>query len=241
MCAYGVHGVEGNRHGVSLKKCTACGYCVKACPASTAAGGALRLAGSEARPDQLYKRLAPQLRLLRKIGGLTVSGGEPLLQREDLAELLTICSGEGVHTAVETSGTLGEDAFDGLLDLVDCWLYGLRPVPKAVDRGMHAAWLRQERNLRYIRANSEAEVVLRVPLIPGMTTSRDSLQQVVGVARAGGVRRLELLPFNPHTGHYYAAMGLEAPAIRKTTKKELARSEAFFISNGLDVKALDRT
>lgn len=197
-CPRSVHqiGADG-RHRLDRERCRQCGSCVDACPDS-----ALSLPTVATTVDQLWSHLAPQLRMLRSIGGITFSGGEALLQAEALRELLLLCREAGVHTAVETSGTLPRHHFEAVADLVGCWLFGLRPTPAYVPPGTDAILP----NLRFLAGRS-GQIIIRMPVVAAMTDGPESLAEIAAAMQACGLTELQLLPCNPETAHYYRASG----------------------------------
>lgn len=186
------------------ERCVRCGACIDACPVSNRnrSSGALVLPTREATVSDLWSLLHPQLDLVRDIGGLTVSGGEALLQFRALRELLELCRRHGIHTALETSGTLPRGHYAALDGLVDCWLFGLRPTllysPPGHDR--------IEGNLEYLNGTA-SRVIVRMPVVAGVTDGTESLERIVSTMRASDVREIQLLPFHAGTPHYYDALG----------------------------------
>lgn len=204
-CARDVHQVAPQGHFLNRRQCRGCGECIMACPASSrdSGAGALQLPAREMAVEEMFRLISPQLELLRDIGGLTLSGGEALLQHKACAELLALCREKGFHTAVETSGTLPLRLYRYVAQLVDCWLFGLRPLHPG-SRLPHTAI----ENLQYI-ASLGARVIVRVPVINGCTTANRILDQIHFTMEDLELSHIELLPYNPDTAHYYKALGEE--------------------------------
>lgn len=241
VCSAGVHRVEANAHLLDRSRCVACGACVRGCPVSAGAShraGALRLTDERLPADALFRWLAPHLQLLGDLGGLTVSGGEPLAQAEAVAALLRRCRDAGVHTAVETSGIGSASAVESLLELVDCWLFGLRPLP--VDHGAAGRVGRPDRVAatlrRLVEAPGRRRILIRLPLIPGHTDSPPTWARIAETMAGLGLRELQVLPFNPDAGHYHGALGQPFPLEGLTQDpRTVAEASAFFAARGLDV------
>ena len=87
-CPSHVHSIKNNVHFIDRDKCILCGNCIKACPSSNQENGVLILPTKSTDVTTLYKKLRPQLLLFKDIGGITISGGEPLLQLEAVKKLL---------------------------------------------------------------------------------------------------------------------------------------------------------
>ena len=241
-CPHGVHRIDGGRHHVDRSRCRRCGRCVAVCPTVTPGvplSGALALPVLKAAPEDLFRRLRPQLELLRRIGGLTVCGGEPLVQARALRRLLELCRARGIHVAVETSGAVSRRRFALLVDVVDCWLYGLRPMGEEVcDPLAVGDFDRVRRNLAFLAGRPGTRVIVRTPVVPGTTDGRESLSTIADVMVANGLSELELLPLNPHSSHYYRAMGRPYPLgdVVPPSDTELSQVSAYFGSRGLQAR-----
>lgn len=205
-CLQGVHEVKAGNHRIHRERCTGCGKCIEACPVShrERTSGVLALAGRDIQVTELWRILYPQLDLLRSIGGLTASGGEALLQSEALAALFRLCKQENIHTAVETSGALSSKPIKEIAPLTDCWLYGLRPTP------FYTPPLAEQiaANLAFL-AKTTSRIIIRTPIIAGITDQPVSLKQIAELMKKNGVHEIQLLPFNRETPHYYHALGQE--------------------------------
>ena len=111
-------------------------------------------------------------------GGVTFSGGEPLLQREFLGELLAACKARELHTAVDTSGFATWDTLDRIRPLTDLFLYDL----KLIDDERHREFTGVTnqpilRNLRDLSALGHT-IVIRIPIVPGINDDNESIQQL---------------------------------------------------------------
>ena len=182
-----------------------CGKCVDACPLSSRdrLSGPLALPTREVTIAALWDLLYPQLDLLRNVGGITASGGEPLLQSHALRQLLRLCREAGIHTAVETSGALPTQHLADVVALVDCWLFGLRPTPfyKLPGAGLI------EDNLAFL-THAGSRVIARTPVMVGITDLPQSLDGIAIAMRTHRITEIELLPFHDGTPHYYDASGM---------------------------------
>jgi glycyl-radical enzyme activating protein len=129
-------------------------------------------------------------------GGMTLSGGEPLMQ-PDFAKLLLIeAKARGVHTAVETSGYALWGAIRSLLPLVDLWLFDY----KETDPRLHETFVGKPRELVVSNLNrlhdAKARILLRCPMIPKHNARRDHLDGIVSLThRLPRLQGVELLPY----------------------------------------------
>lgn len=130
-------------------------------------------------------------------GGVTVSGGEPLMQVEFLNALLDQCHCLGIHTAVDTSGYAEWEDFEQVYDLVDLFLYDL----KIMDETEHEKYigvsnLRILSNLARLTERGD-KVIVRIPMIPGITDTQDNLEAIaVFLSGFPNVHFISLLPYN---------------------------------------------
>jgi pyruvate formate lyase activating enzyme len=164
-----------------------------------------RLAGTVYTADELAALLNRQGGILKaNEGGVTFSGGEPLLQARFVAAVIERL--EGLHVLLDTSGFGGEAGFRGLLARVDLAYYDLKLIDPAAHRrytgGSNAPILG---NLRVLSA-SGVPYVIRVPLVPGVTDTDENLSAIAGTVRGlPGLVRVDLLPYNRAAGAKYAA------------------------------------
>ena len=171
------------------------------------------------------RRDAPFFR--RSGGGVTFSGGEPFAQPEFLIECLRRCRRWGYHTAVETCGQAHWDDLREAAPVTDLFLYDLKVLDPA--RHEELTGVRNElilENLEKLLA-AGADVVVRVPVVPGRTTTaRASGLSLAFVARHPRIRRVELLPGHALAAHKYAALDLAPPSLERPAPERLAAMAA---------------
>jgi len=208
VCPQSVHSISADGHDLRREDCRRCGKCVDVCPLSNRdqMSGPLRLPTREVTVAALWDLLYPQLDLLRNIGGITVSGGEPLLQSHALQKLLGLCRKAGIHSVVETSGALPIERLADVVGLVDCWLFGLRPTPFYVPP--RAGLI--EDSLAFL-TDTGNRVIVRTPIIADITDLPQSLEGIAVTMHTHRLTEIELLPFHDGTSHYYDASGMSCP------------------------------
>ncbi|TWJ22496.1 pyruvate formate-lyase-activating protein [Micromonospora endolithica] len=170
-------------------------------------------------------------------GGVTLSGGEPLQQARFTGEVLRRCHDLGLHTALDTSGFLGDRADDALLDATDLVLLDVKSWDPETYRqvtrtGAVAPTLRFGRRL----ADRGTPIWVRFVLVPGLTDDPRNVDGVAGYAASlGTVRRVEVLPFHRLGAHKYAELGLRFPLADTAppTPELLAEVRARFAARGL--------
>jgi len=208
VCPEGAQRMEDGRHVFDRTRCVACGACAEVC-----LGDALLFYGREVTPEQVLSTVLEDRAFYESTGGgVTLSGGEPLLQAGFCAELLGMAKGEGLHTAVDTCGMAPWEAFAEVLPVTDLFLYDVKQVDPALhrrdtggDNGLILA------NLRRL-CECGAAVEVRIPLIPGMNDDGRSIDAAGALLGGlGHIQAVKVLPFNPLARSKYAALGKEAP------------------------------
>ena len=190
-----VTGVDGpgTRMTVFLSGCPLrCLYCHNPDTMFAAKGQPVRL-------NDLVGRLKRYRRIFRTTGGgLTVSGGEPLMQPAFVGRLLQEAKQLGIHTAIDTSGFLGANASDALLDDLDLVLLDIKSgIPEVYRR---ATGRELQPTLDFARRLSERgteEVWIRFVLVPDLTDAVENVEAVAGIVeQISVVTRVEVLPFH---------------------------------------------
>lgn len=175
--------------------CKRCGACAEVCP-----GLGLRQIGRFYEIDELLDIvLRDKMYYQTSGGGVTLSGGEPTIHIDYTSQLLQKLKSNGIHTAIETCGVFGWGQFNSkILGWLDLVLFDI----KLADPELHFKYTGKRNdvileNLTRLVQKRPDDVIPRVPLIPGITTSPSNLQEISSILRKMGVRRCWLLPYNP--------------------------------------------
>ncbi len=169
-------------------------------------------------------------------GGLTVSGGEPLLQPAFTRTVLTGAKELGLHTALDTSGYLGSRADDSLLDATDLVLLDIKAYDPAIARRVTGRDIAPTLAFARRLAARHQPVWVRFVLVPGWTDDPGDVAAVAGfTASLGNVERVDILPFHTLGAAKYAALGLPYPCgeVLPPTAGQLDRVRAAFTAAGL--------
>jgi pyruvate formate lyase activating enzyme len=169
-------------------------------------------------------------------GGVTVSGGEPLVQAPFVLEILRRCRERGIHTALDTNGYLGDNVSDEDLSAADLVLLDLKSWDPALHRRLTG--VEQAPILRFARrlAALGRPAWVRFVLVPGLTDAEENVAGLADfVAELPNVERVEILPFHQLGRHKWAELGQDYP-LRDTlaaTADEAARAAAIFRARGI--------
>jgi pyruvate formate lyase activating enzyme len=148
--------------------------------------------------------------LQRMNGGLTVSGGEPLMQHRFVVRLFTAAKQMGVHTALDTNGFLGERLADADLDQVDLVLLDIKSFDPQRHRRVTGKDVAPVLEFARRLAARRQPIWLRFVLVPGLTDDADDIARVAEFAAAlGNVRRVDVLPFHQMGRFKWSTLGLD--------------------------------
>jgi pyruvate formate lyase activating enzyme len=168
-----------------------------------------RIAGKEYTAIELAELLKPQVDILQaNEGGITFSGGEPLMQTDFVAEVIDLL--DNVHILLDTSGYGQEQNFRRLVHRSDLVFFDL----KLIDNKAHQHYTGCDNVLILSNLHLLSEMgkpfVIRVPLVPGVTDTIQNLASIVQTLRGlSGLLRVELVPYNKAAGSKYLYAGME--------------------------------
>jgi pyruvate formate lyase activating enzyme len=224
----------GSPPNIDRSLCTGCGECVASCSYE-----ALRLYGRQMTVDEVFGVVRRDAMFYDASGGgVTVSGGEPLLQPAFVSALLRECREAGIHTCVETSGCAPEPALRRVLPYADCWLYDL----KLYDPDRHADYAGRTNETilanAAIVAESGADVLFRMPIIPGITDEPRNLEKIADfLQRIAGINsRVELMPYHRLAEGKYRSLDRPCPlpGAAPLSVEDLAGVQKVFADHGLE-------
>lgn len=188
------HTMKNGHHIFDRTMCNGCGLCVDSCYYD-----ALFLAGKNYTAEEIMATVKRDRSYYDSSGGgLTVSGGEPLRQAAFTAALLRMAREAGISTAVDTAANVSREDLQLVLPWTDIFLLDI----KHLDPARHAFYtgsdnLQIQRNARLI-LESDARVIIRVPLIDGFNHDEDSLSMIRSWLAAAGdrIERVDYLPYH---------------------------------------------
>jgi len=213
VCASGAASQVDGRPVTDVTKCTFCGRCVEEC-----AAGARELIGRHMSADDIMAEIEKDVVFYdQSSGGVTFSGGEPLMQPEFLCELLSRCKSQDIHTTVDTSCYAEPAVVETAREKTDLFLCDI----KHMDSETHKRFTGVPNevildNVRWL-ALSGANIILRMPLVPGFNDDASNIEASAKFAASlGCIDRMDILPYN--------SGGIEKAA-RLSEHGELIKSE----------------
>jgi pyruvate formate lyase activating enzyme len=232
VCSAGAITRSENTLSHSVDVCLACTDkpCVDACNYS-----ARSVSGKTMTAEEVCAIVARDIPFyLNSGGGVTFSGGEPMSQPGFLSEMLLECRNQGISTAVETCGWATPDAVRQALPLTDLFLFDL----KIIDPGLHRQYT--GRNIEPVLAtlsllaSVKANLVIRLPLVRGITDTARNLNDIAGIMAGLDLRHITLEPYHPLGVEKYEAFGIPCalPAMEHYPPEETARVREFFERRG---------
>ena len=192
------------------------------------AHGNPEICGKEMTVDEVFEIILRDLDFYKESnGGVTVSGGEPLLQAREVAELLKKCKDAGIHTIVDTAACVSYEAFQTVLPYTDLFFYDVKAgTEEAYEKYTGGSLQTVLSNLERLIADG-ASVTVRIPLIETVNADRQSRDRIIAACKKAGVKRIDLLPYHKYGISKYAALGREYTASHlKTLSKFLIEHNA---------------
>ena len=171
-------------------------------------------------------------------GGVTVSGGEPLLQPEFVAELMQACQAEGLHTALDTSGFSDLDAAQSVLAHTDLVLLDIKSFDPDVFRRVTHVSIEPTLRLATYLDRIHKPVWIRFVLVPGLTDDTANVNGLAQfVAGLSNVQRIDILPFHQMGAYKWEQLGYEylLKDVQPPNEQQIERVKTIFRSYDLSV------
>lgn len=179
--------------------------------------------------DEVVSRVERSRAYFGREGGVTLSGGEPLMQAEFAAEILRHCREIGIHTAVDTSGACLNEAVERALEETDLVILDLKHTDPAAYRELTGGSLAQTlRFLDYVR-REEKPLWVRQVIVPGVNDTEEQALALADLLRdVPALQRVELLPYHRMGLKKWQALGLRSPlqGVPEAEAEEVKRLEA---------------
>ncbi len=217
--------------------CQGCFRCISEC-----FSGALVQIGRSYSEEEILEEIERDREYYRYgQGGVTFSGGEPLLQKDFLVSVLKSCQRQGIHCAVDTAGNVAWNLLEEVVPWADLFLFDMKAFDEETHRRATGSGNRRiQENLRRLTKTGK-EIWIRIPVIPGVNDSQAEIDAIGDyLAPLSNIRWVELLPFHtlgsekyPSLDRQYTAKGLTPPSNEK-----MASLQAVLEQRGLAVRIM---
>ena len=227
---------EKHKIEVNFRECNACGECEMHCPREV-----FGILGRSQSVEEVYGELkADQLFYEGSNGGVTISGGEPLLQTEAVLQLLSLCKKGNVHTLLETSAAAHWERLHPLIPFVDMFYIDIKTSP-ATHRQLTGADQTQiiDNIHRLLNLGLGHRIHLRMPIVPGINDSESIITDIAHLLHELKKPQLTLLTYN----HLWEAKlprlsTAQKPLNIKLDKREgVERAQRLFMQLGIEATA----
>ncbi len=203
VCPKGAHEMTGEGRVFHRERCIACGRCVELCYAE-----ALVMTGQEMDVDEVVDEVMKDEDFYRNSGGgVTLSGGEPLLQLEFCREILERCKDRGVHTAIETAAFVEWKAFEMVMGYTDLFLVDIKVMDPVRHREVTGAGNGKILdNIRRI-GGTAIPLIIRIPVVPGINDNEENMEETAAFLQDfSNLEYVELLKFHKMAGSKYHSL-----------------------------------
>lgn len=214
--------------------CVMCSKCVEMCPTK-----AIEMMGKPMTVSEIMEVIEKERIFFDQSGGgVTFSGGEPLIHSKMLIELLDECGKRGIHRAVDTAGHVSTEVILEVAKRTDLFLYDL----KMMDTALHRKWTNQKNDKILLNLKAIASIgiplIIRIPVLGGIN---DSIENIVQTAKfiaslAGNKKEVHLLPYHHIAQNKYTKLGksFEFQCFEEPTNEVLVRALAIFAESGIN-------
>jgi pyruvate formate lyase activating enzyme len=206
--------------------------CVRACLQD-----ALAVTGKWMTVDEVMKKIRRDASVYRGVGGITVSGGDPLVYYAFVAELLRRCKEEGINTVLESELGSPTRNLEAVAPFVDLYLADLKIVDER--RHFEATGISNKvikDNLRFLGRTCPDRVCLRVPIIPGFTDSEENLDAIGAFCREYRFPRVNILPYHKLGSNKHERLGsaYPMPEVQAPDEASMRRAAGIIAAHGVE-------
>ena len=198
------------------------------------------LVGSEISVNHLMLEILKEKVFMDESGGgVTFSGGEPLLHPEFLIEVIKQCRKQGIHTAIDTTGYASSEVMKNVMDWPDLFLYDL----KHLDDEMHKKFTGVSNkpilsNLKLLY-DAGKDIVIRFPVIPGINNGKEHIEAVLSylIKNLPQIRRLDILPYHNIARHKYEVFSIpdKMHSVKEPQQEDMEKLKRDFEKAGFEV------
>lgn len=230
-CKYDAIHLE-NDYIVDRSRCTNCSECTYVCPS-----GALFMKGKYMTVEDVIKIAKKDaIQYYRSEGGITLSGGEAMMQREFARELLKACKAQGWHTAMETEGYVSQEVVRDVIPYVDLVLLDI----KSFDTKRHKEYTAVNNDIIKENARIIQEIsntVIRIPVIPNFNADKNEITDIIRFVKTlPNIKKVHLLPYHRYGENKYKLLGrkYEMEDVKTPSEEFMSELKAIVESHDLE-------
>ena len=195
--------------------------------------------GYKISTDELFKTIeGDKIFFDESKGGVTFSGGEPLLQADFLYKILEMCKQNGIHTCVDTTGFASQKTIEKIAKSTNLFLFDI----KLIDNKLHQKYAgvsadRILKNLKWLDQNKK-NVILRFPVIPDITDTKQNISELKSFIKSlKNITQIDILPFHTISDGKYTRFNIKnkMPNTKISSESELQKLKLEFESIGFNV------
>jgi pyruvate formate lyase activating enzyme len=205
---------------MELANCIQCRTCADNCPS-----GALEFVGKTVTVDDVIKQIEKDVAFYdTSSGGVTFSGGEPLMQPEFLLELLKACGKLDLHRTVDTTGYTDAKLLLKVAEHTELFLYDLKHMNAEKHRSYTGVSNERILDNLELLTRQGAKILIRIPILPGINADKENIDRTAQfVSYLSGVSCVSILPYHDSARGKYSRLGLECtpPGIQIPTEVQL--------------------
>lgn len=206
VCPEGAHVLVDGQHVFQRERCVGCGTCANNCFSE-----ALLLVGEVKTHEQVVAEILRDKAFYETSeGGVTLSGGEPLLQLQFSYDILAACRAEGIQTAIETAANLPWERIASILPVVDIVMMDIKVLDS--DHHRECTTVPNERILaNAVKLSQQPQpLLIRTPIVPGVNDNKEEVGKIAAfISKFPNLMYYELLPFHPMATSKYDSLGID--------------------------------
>lgn len=237
-CPKGAHRIENGKHAIDKHLCKTCGCCTEVCYS-----GALTVSGREVTADEVMEQLLMDLPYYKRSnGGITLSGGEPVLQWEFAREVLSRCKQQGIHTTLQTAGHYDFERLNALLPYLDLVMYDIKAFSEEIYRNTILGDRRVMLDNLKTLDRKEVPIIVRTPVVGSVNDNEQEIEAIALYLKdLAHLVHYMLIPYHGLGKSKYDALGLpyensfytpDQERMRQLEKLAAKHVKVFNINNG---------
>jgi pyruvate formate lyase activating enzyme len=186
--------------------------------------------------QEVVSKITPYATFLKRAGGVTISGGEPLMQKDFAVAIMKACKEKGLHTALDTQGYFGDRLSDEDLESIDLVLLDVKLFDPVGYRQLTGVELAPTLAFAERLARMNKPIWLRYVFVPGYTDAEKDVRNLAAwAAGLGNIERVDVLPFHQLGQHKWDELGLtyKLAAVEPPSDTAVQKAREIFLSLGL--------